>query len=123
MNQPNRFQKLVAATKEHVNEITPAEAEAELRNGDAVIVDVRSGDDREAGHIEGARHLERGEIELEIEEQIPDLDQRIITYCGGGSRSALTAESLGKMGYRNVVSLRGGLRDWRAAGGFALEGV
>lgn len=115
MNQPNRFQKLVAEAKEHVTEITPAAAEVERQSGDAVLVDVRSVGDWEAGHIDGARHLERGEIELEIEEQIPDLDQRIITYCGGGSRSALTAESLQKMGYRNVVSLRGGYRDWSAA--------
>ena len=64
----------------------------------------------------GARHLDRGEIELEIEEQIPDLDQRIICYCGGGSRSTLAAESLQKMGYRNVRSMAGGFRAWKAAG-------
>jgi phage shock protein E len=116
MNQPSRFQKLVAEAKQNIREISAAEAEEEREAGDAVLIDVRSARDWEAGHIEGARHLDRGEIELEIEEQIPDFDQRIITYCGGGSRSALTAESLQKMGYRNVVSLRGGFRDWQAAG-------
>jgi rhodanese-related sulfurtransferase len=55
-------------------------------------------------------------IEVEIEEQVPDLDQQIICYCGGGSRSALVAESLQKMGYRNVRSMSGGFRGWKAAG-------
>jgi rhodanese-related sulfurtransferase len=54
-------------------------------------------------------------IELEIEEQIPDLKQPIICYCGGGSRSALVAESLQRMGYENVRSMAGGLRAWKEA--------
>ncbi len=53
---------------------------------------------------------------MEIEEQVPDLDQRIICYCGGGSRSSLVTESLQKMGYRNVRSMSGGFRAWKAAG-------
>ena len=55
-------------------------------------------------------------IELEIEEEITDLKQPIICYCGGGSRSALVAESLQKMGYENVRSIAGGLRAWKEAG-------
>jgi rhodanese-related sulfurtransferase len=55
-------------------------------------------------------------IELEIEEQVPDPSQRVICYCGGGSRSALVVESLQKMGYTNVRSMTGGFRDWKAAG-------
>jgi rhodanese-related sulfurtransferase len=55
-------------------------------------------------------------IEPEIEEQVPDLKTPIICYCGGGSRSALVAESLQKMGYENVRSLAGGFRAWKEAG-------
>ncbi|MEO6969802.1 MAG: rhodanese-like domain-containing protein [Chthoniobacterales bacterium] len=116
MEQPNRFQKLVAAAKEQIKEISPNDAALELGCGAATLIDVRAVDDWKAGHARGAQHLERGEIELEIEEQVPDLDQRIICYCGGGSRSALVAESLQKMGYRNVRSMTGGIRAWRAAG-------
>ena len=116
MSQPSRFQKLVAEAKQNIREITPKEAEAELRSGTAVLIDVRSGSDWQAGHIQDARHLERGDLELEIEDEIPALDQRIITYCGGGSRSALVAESLQRMGYRDVLSLAGGFRAWQAAG-------
>ena len=107
MEEPNRFQKLVAEAKKNIKEIS---------SNDAALIDVRSDEDWKAEHARGAKHLNRGEIEVEIEEQVPDLDQRIICYCGGGSRSALVAESLQKMGYRNVRSMTGGFRDWKAAG-------
>ena len=116
MEQPNRFQKLVAEAKRHIKEISPNDAALELSRGAATVFDVRSGDDWKAGHALGAKHLNRGEVEVEIEEQVPDLDQRIICYCGGGSRSALVAESLQKMGYRNVRSMTGGFRGWKTAG-------
>ena len=116
MTEPNRFQKLVAAAKKNIQEILPNDAALELGCGVATLIDVRSKEDWESGHARGAKHLDRGEIELEIEEQVPDLDQRIICYCGGGSRSALVAESLQKMGYRNVRSMSGGFRAWKSAG-------
>ena len=116
MGEPNRFQKLVAAAKEQIREISPNDAALELGGGAATLIDVRAMEDWKSGHARGAQHLERGEIEVEIEETIPDLDQPIICYCGGGSRSALVAESLQKMGYRKVRSMTGGFRAWKAAG-------
>jgi rhodanese-related sulfurtransferase len=116
MEGPNRFQKLVAEAKKNIQEISPNDAALELGCGAAILIDVRAQEDWKAGHARGARHLERGEIELEIEQQIPDVDQRIICYCGGGSRSALVAESLQKMGYKNVRSITGGFREWKAEG-------
>ncbi len=116
MEEPNRFQKLVAEAKENIMQISPNNAVHEVGCGAATLIDVRSAEDWQAGHARGAKHLDRGEIELEIEELVLNLDQRIICYCGGGSRSALVAESLQKMGYRNVRSMTGGFRDWKAAG-------
>jgi phage shock protein E len=116
MTEQNRFQKLVAEAKKNIQEITPEQAVREVGRGAATLIDVREKDDWTAGHAQGAKHLTRGEVELEIEEQVPNLDQRIICYCGGGSRSALVAESLQKMGYRNVRSISGGFRAWKAAG-------
>jgi rhodanese-related sulfurtransferase len=116
MSQPNRFQKLVAEAKQRITEISPNDAQHEVGCGAATLLDVREREDWDAGHVEGARHLPRGEVELEIEELVPDLDQRIICYCGGGSRSALVAESLQRMGYRNVRSVAGGFRAWKEAG-------
>jgi phage shock protein E len=116
MAQPNRFQKLVAEAKKHIKEISPAEARAESERGDAILIDVREESDWKEGHAKGARHLTRGEIELEIEDAVPDVNHPIICYCGGGSRSALVAESLQRMGYKDVRSISGGFRQWKGTG-------
>jgi rhodanese-related sulfurtransferase len=99
----NRFQALVADAKQRITEIPPEEARAQAERGEAVLIDVREESDWTQGHAEGARHLSKGVIELEIEEQVPDLSQPIICYCGGGSRSALAADNLQKMGYTMCV--------------------
>ncbi len=116
MEQPNRFQKLVADAKTRIKETSPAVAQQQLAGGKALLIDVREESDWRAGHAKGATHLSKGIIELEIEEQVPDLDTPIICYCGGGSRSALATDNLQKMGYKNVRSMTGGLKAWKAAG-------
>ena len=116
MEQPNRFQKLVAAAKRNITEISAADAKKQAEAGAAILIDVREEEDWKEGHAHGAKHLSRGVIELEIEDEIPDPKKPIICYCGGGSRSALVAESLQKMGYENVRSLAGGFRAWKDAG-------
>jgi len=116
MEQPSRFQKLVAAAKRNITEISVADAKKQAEAGAAILIDVREEEDWKEGHAHGAKHLSRGVIELEIEDEIPDPKKPIICYCGGGSRSALVAESLQKMGYENVRSLAGGFRAWKEAG-------
>jgi rhodanese-related sulfurtransferase len=110
------FEKLVADAKKKITEISPTKAAAKLKSGEAVIVDVREKDEWDEGHIPDAIHMSRGTIELDIEEKVPDSNAMIICHCGGGGRSALAAESLQKMGYKNVHSMAGGLKAWRAAG-------
>jgi rhodanese-related sulfurtransferase len=116
MAERSRYQKLVAEGKKNITEISPEEAVKKLQNKEAVIVDVRDKDEWDEGHIPNAIHLSRGTIELDIEEKVPDPNAMIICHCGGGGRSALAAESLQKMGYRNVRSMAGGLKAWKAAG-------
>jgi rhodanese-related sulfurtransferase len=116
MPEHTRFEKLVADAKKNIKEISPQRVAAKSQSGDAVIVDVREKDEWDEEHIPGAIHISRGTIELDIEEKIPDLTQTIITHCGGGGRSALAAESLEKMGYKNVRSMAGGFKAWKAAG-------
>jgi rhodanese-related sulfurtransferase len=116
MNQPNRFQQLVADAKQRITEISPQEAHEQVKRGEAVLLDVREASEFAQGHAPGAKHLSKGVIEVEIEEQVPDPNQVIIAYCGGGSRSALVADNLQKMGYTNVRSLAGGMRAWKEAG-------
>lgn len=112
----NQFQKLVAEAKKNITEISPAEARDQTENAGAILIDVREEEDWEDDHAKGATHMSRGIIELEIEEQVPDLKTPIVCYCGGGSRSALVTESLRKMGYENVRSMAGGFRAWKEAG-------
>ena len=116
MAEHARFEKLVAQAKRSITETSPADAAAKLSTGEAVIVDVRDRDEWDEGHIPGALHLSRGTIELDIEEKVPDPNAMIICHCGGGGRSALAAESLQKMGYKNVRSMAGGFKAWKAAG-------
>jgi rhodanese-related sulfurtransferase len=111
-----RFEKLVSEAKRNITEIAPAEASAKAKSGQAVIVDVREQSEWDEGHIPNAVHLSRGMVELDIEEKVPDPSAMIICHCGGGGRSALAAESLQKMGYKNVRSMAGGLKAWKAAG-------
>ena len=116
MAEHTRYQNLVAEAKKNITEISPQDAIAKLNSGEAVIVDVRDKDEWDEGHVPGATHMSRGTIELEIEEKIPDPNAMIICHCGGGGRSALAAESLQKMGYKNVRSMAGGFKAWKAAG-------
>jgi len=116
MAEHTRFEKLVADAKKHITEISAQEAAAKSQSGEAVIVDVREKDEWDEEHIPMATHLSRGTIELDIEEKVPDLNTLIICHCGGGGRSALAADSLQKMGYKNVRSMAGGFKAWKAAG-------
>ena len=116
MAEHARFEKLVAEAKKNIQEISPRDAASALERGDALLIDVRDHDEWAEGHIPGARNFSRGTLELEIEQAAPDLSAPIITHCGGGGRSALAAESLQRMGYRNVKSMAGGFKAWKAAG-------
>jgi phage shock protein E len=116
MAEHNRFEKLVAEAKKNITEISPEDAAETLKTGEAIIADVREKDEWDEEHIPGAIHLSRGTIELDIEEKVPDPNALIICHCGGGGRSALAAESLKKMGYKNVRSMAGGFKAWKAAG-------
>jgi rhodanese-related sulfurtransferase len=116
MPEHTRCEKLVADAKKNITEISPQEAATKSQGGEAVIVDVREKDEWDEEHIPDAIQMSRGTIELDIEEKIPDLNQTIIIHCGGGGRSALAAESLQKMGYKNVRSMAGGFKAWKAAG-------
>ena len=116
MENQTCFEKPVADAKKNITEILPNEAASKVKGGQGVIIDVREKDEWDEGHIPGAIHLSRGTIELEIEEKVPDMNATIICHCGGGGRSALVAESLQKMGYKNVRSMAGGFKAWKTAG-------
>lgn len=117
------FVALVEAAKRGVQEITVDETLVRRRAGCKFrLLDVREDREWDAGHAEGAEHLGRGVIERDIRSVVPDFDETLVLYCGGGFRSALAAESLQKMGYKNVLSLAGGWSEWVARGGPTTKG-
>ena len=77
------------------------------------LIDVREESEWAKDHVSGAEYLGKGIIERDIEKHVPDKAAEIVLYCGGGYRSALAAENLQKMGYKNVLSMAGGIRTWR----------
>jgi rhodanese-related sulfurtransferase len=111
------FLKLVAEAKRRIREIAPEEVRRRQQAGERFyLVDVREDREWEQGRAAGALHLGKGIIERDIERTIPDREAAIVLYCGGGYRSALAADALGRMGYPNVASMEGGWRRWRELG-------
>ena len=111
------FLALVRDAKQRVREFDIAEYRRRVEAGERwTLIDVREDREWDAGHLPDAIHMGRGVLERDVEARFPDKDEPIVLQCGGGFRSALSADNLQKMGYRNVVSLDGGYRGWIAAG-------
>jgi rhodanese-related sulfurtransferase len=109
------FLALVEEARRRVVEVSVDELAARQARGERPrVIDVREDDEWRAGHVLGAEHLGKGIIERDIETRAPDKDEELILYCGGGYRSALAADALGRMGYTRVRSLAGGWKDWLA---------
>lgn len=99
-----------------IKEVSVAEARARIEaNSKAILVDIREDSEWANGHATQAMHLGKGILERDIENAIPDKNAEIILYCGGGYRSALSAEMAQKMGYTNVASMMGGYKGMVAA--------
>ena len=112
-----KFLVLVNDAKKRVKETNVAEVKSRLDKGEKfALVDVREESEWARGHLPGAIHLGKGIIERDVEERIPDTAAKVILYCGGGFRSAIAADNLQKMGYKNVESMDGGWRGWTGAG-------
>ena len=109
-----RFLEIVNDAKSRVRECTVEDVKKRLDRGEKMtLIDVREESEFARDHLPGSIHLGKGIIERDVETRVPDVAQEIILYCGGGFRSALAADNLQKMGYKNVISMDGGIRDWR----------
>ena len=115
------YRELLQQVKSEIDEIGVPDA-AELRESEpAVFVDVRDRNEWDEGHIPGAVHVPRGNLESRIEGAVPDRDARLVVYCASGARSAFAAKALEELGYENVASLAGGFNEWKRNGfGFDL---
>ncbi len=121
MKHSEAFEKLCEDAKTRIREVTTADVKRKFETGDKFIfIDVREDHEWNQGHAAGAQHLGRGIIERDIENVAPIKTAEIVLYCGGGYRSALAADNLQKMGYKNVYSMAGGIKAWRE-GGYPME--
>ena len=112
-----RFLKIVDDAKSRVRENTVDDVKAKLDRGEQChLIDVREESEWSRDHLPGAIHLGKGIIERDVEQRVPDRSAAMVLYCGGGFRSALAADNLQKMGYTRVLSMDGGIRDWRNKG-------
>lgn len=118
MKHAPEFLKIVEDAKSRVKQTDVATVLARLKKGEKLIlIDVREDNEWAKGRIVGAIHLGKGVIERDIESAIPDKKTELILYCGGGFRSALSADNLQKMGYKSIISMDGGWRGWCEANG------
>ena len=114
--------ELVQNAKSGIENLTPEQVREELKNGNAVLVDVRDSAELANGTIPGSVHASRGMLEFNADPSSPyhkaelDPGKRTILHCASGGRSALAAQTLKAMGYRNVAHLDGGFKAWEAAG-------
>ena len=114
MQHSPEFLKIVDSARARIHELTVDQVKAKIDQGEKFLfVDVREDSEWAKDHAAGAIHLGKGIIERDIEQRVPDTGAEIVLYCGGGFRSALAADNLQKMGYTNVYSMDGGIRDWR----------
>lgn len=117
MKHHPRFEAICQDAKTRVRETTVDAVKERMDRGEALLlIDVREESEWESGHIPNAIHIGKGIIERDIHNFVHDTNAEMILYCGGGYRSALAADTLQKMGYANVISMDGGIRDWKDAG-------
>ena len=114
---PKSGTDLIDEAKTRIREVTPKDVrEMRARGEKAVYLDVREPNEWNLGHLPGAMHIPRGNLETKIEVAIPR-DRKIVIYCASGNRSALAADTLQQMGYGDVASMSGGFTGWAQSGG------
>jgi rhodanese-related sulfurtransferase len=117
MKHSEGFLRLVNEARSRIRETNVAEVKKRMDAGEKfALVDVREESEWARGHLPTAVHLGKGIIERDIELRFPDKSAEVVLYCGGGFRSALSADNLQKMGYTNVSSMDGGWRGWVEVG-------
>ena len=108
------YRELLEQVKAEIDEISTVDAAA--RADAPLFLDVRELDEWDEGHIPGAVHVPRGNLESRVEGLLPDRSRTIVVYCAVGARSAFAAKTLTELGYEDVASLAGGYTDWKRNG-------
>ena len=94
-----------------IYDITMQELKNKQNNG-AIIVDVRSSQEYDEGHICRAINIPEYKINFKIDKFLQDKEKEIVVYCSSGIRSKDAYKKLKKIGYKNVYNLYGGIDNW-----------
>ena len=117
MELSKKYLDLVEECKKNIREISIIETKEIVGSGkELLFIDIREESEWKEKRIPRAKYIGKGILEREIEAITSNEDVQIILYCGGGYRSAISAESLMRMGYKNVFSMKGGITEWEAKG-------
>jgi sulfur-carrier protein adenylyltransferase/sulfurtransferase len=114
------YRELLQHVKAEIAEVDAGRARELIDSEAPLVLDVREQDEWDEGHLPGAVHIPRGNLESRIERAEPDRSRSIVVYCAAGNRSAFAAKTLEELGYEDVVSLSGGFTDWKR-NGFPIE--
>lgn len=120
---------LINEAKKEAGEVTPEQLKEMIEDEEVIILDVREDEQRAEGYLfsdfvaVNTVSITRGNLEWEIEDKIKDRETPIVTYCRNGGRGALAAQTLKKMGYKNVKNLKGGIWAWAKAGNNVKTGL
>tara|TARA_R110000787_G_scaffold55239_2_gene127654 strand:+ start:20047 stop:21135 length:1089 start_codon:yes stop_codon:yes gene_type:complete len=108
--------QIVAQIKPQITEVTPEDTRQLIQNENVILIDIREESEVAKGSINGAEYIPRGVLEFKISElDIPDsTEAKVILYCRSGGRSALAAASLQNMGFKNIMSMKGGYEAWKS---------
>jgi rhodanese-related sulfurtransferase len=107
--------EMIEEARMRIKEVS-AKSLVENPPSDVVFVDCREPNEWNLGHLPNAIYIPRGKLEQNIEAAV-DRDAKVIVYCASGNRSVLAAETMQQMGYKDVASMSGGIREWADSGG------
>lgn len=113
MAYTEKFQAMADAAMDRVEGVSPSDVDTRIAAG-ALLIDIRDSEEHAKHHIPGSLNLSRGKLEMNVEGEIPNLEQEIICYCNANNRGALSAASLRDMGYVNAKFIAGGLNGYKA---------
>ena len=110
------YRELLQQVRSEISEMDATQAHELIDSGGPLVLDVREQNEWDEGHIPGAVHVPRGNLESRVERAAPDRSRAVLVYCSVGNRSAFAAKTLAELGYEDVVSLSGGFTDWKRNG-------
>jgi len=108
--------EVLGSARSKITQVDLTQGKALFDQGGYTFIDVRTEAENKAGHLPGAKWLDRGTMEFNVEKAIPDKATALVVYCKNGGRSAFATQTLMEMGYTNVRSMNGGFDGWAKAG-------